>query len=375
MVQNKTAPEVSSDDLMPLAEAFYDGVLAPDGWAEGLGRLARLTSSDAASIMLLNRHTQLAMVGEQVGLPAQLLLDYRDHYNQQDPGLPFADTLPVGGWYMDERDLGVANMRQSAFYQDFLRPYALDSTMASPVLRADGMEGFLSLSGRAGRRDMTRIASRLQSLLPHLQRAARLRARFLGLAQQRELSAHVLDQVRHPLLIVTHEQNVVMSNQWGQQWLSSPNNPLGSKSAEAEKVGMLLKTACGLRGVRRAASGAFRKMDGAVFFLIAVPLPAAAISSWHGAVPMSMLWINDPAQAQAPSGQLLQHIFGLTPAEIRLTRSLLQGLTLKEAMRPLDLSLETGRTQLKSVFSKLGIRRQAEMHRLLGRFDFLELDS
>lgn len=367
MGQNKPA------DLMPLAEAFYDGVLAPDGWAEGLGRLVRLTSSDAASIVLLNRDTHLSMVGEQVGLPEQLLVDYRDHYNQQDPGLPFADTLSVGSWYMDERDLGAANMRQSAFYQDFLGRYALDSTMACSVLRADGMEGFLSLSGRPGRRDMPQIALRLQSLLPHLQRAARLRIRFVGLAQQRELSAHVLDQVRFPLLIVTYDKQVVLTNQWGQQWLSSPDNPLGSRSAEAEKIGMLLKTACGLHGPRRAASTVVKKADGAVFFHIAVPLPAAATSSWHGAVPMSLLWINDPAQAKPPASQLLQHIFGLTPAELRLTRSLLQGLTLNEAMRSLDLSLETGRTQLKSVFSKLGIRRQAEMHRLLGRFDFLEL--
>jgi len=362
-------------DLMSIAEAFYDGIFAPGGWTDGLGRLARLTSSDAASLILLNRDTSSAMIGEQVGLPEPLLIDYQAHYHLQDPGLPFADTIQVGDWYMDERDLGLAKIRQSAFYQDFLKPYALDSTMATSVIRAQGADGFLSLSACPARRDMPRIASALKPLLPHLERAVRLRMQFWDVRQQLELSTYVLDQLRFAVLILTFDKQVLLANQMGQQWLSRPENSLGAKSAHAEKMSVLLKTACGLNGVRRAVSMTLRKPDGNTLFLTAVPLPEAAIRSWQPGPPKALLWINDPGQAKPPAGALLQHIFGLTPAEVRLTRLLLQGLTLKEAMGQLNLSLETGRTQLKAVFFKLGIRRQTELHRLLGRLDVLEIAS
>lgn len=363
------------DDLTELIGSFYDGALAQDGWVDSLHKLVALTSSDAASIVLWNRYSNTGMVSEQVGLPGQLQIDYRDHFHLKDPGRDFVDTVAVGHWYMDERDFGAASMRGSAFYQDFLRPYALGSTMATPIIRASGTDGFLSLSSRPGRRDMAKVAEGLSALLPHIERAAHLRMRLLTVTQQLELHTHALDSLSFPVLVVTYDKKVMLANRLGQQWLSSAANPLGTASPHAEEVGAMLKTASGLNGVRRAASMMVRKPDGAVVVVTAVPLPTAAASSWHQALPMSLLWINDPAQVTAPLGELLRHLFGLSPAEIRLVAPLLQGATLKEAVFELGLSLETGRSHLKSVFTKLGIRRQSEMQRLLGRFNLVESKS
>jgi hypothetical protein len=40
-----------------------------------------------------------------------------------------------------------------------------------------------------------------------------------------------------------------------------------------------------------------------------------------------------------------------------------------------EVSMNTVRTQLKSVFAKLGIRRQAELHRVLGMTSLLNSSS
>lgn len=61
------------------------------------------------------------------------------------------------------------------------------------------------------------------------------------------------------------------------------------------------------------------------------------------------------------SDALLRDGFGLTAAETRLVRRLEDGLSLQEAAGVLGIRLNTARNQLKSVFDKMGVRRQSEL--------------
>ena len=67
----------------------------------------------------------------------------------------------------------------------------------------------------------------------------------------------------------------------------------------------------------------------------------------------------------APS--LLSSIFGLTPAESRLAAELAGGSTLVQAAKALNISWETARTHLKTVFMKTNTHRQSELVALLSR--------
>jgi len=61
-------------------------------------------------------------------------------------------------------------------------------------------------------------------------------------------------------------------------------------------------------------------------------------------------------------------VFGLTAAEQRLVRQLLQGSGLSRAARAFGLSVETVRTQIKRVYDKIGVRGQADLMRTLARY-------
>ncbi|WP_293339607.1 alpha/beta fold hydrolase [Parvibaculum sp.] len=63
--------------------------------------------------------------------------------------------------------------------------------------------------------------------------------------------------------------------------------------------------------------------------------------------------------------EIFRTAFGLTPAEARLAARLRFGLSLKEAAEELGISVNTARNQLKSVFDKLGVNRQADLVRHL----------
>lgn len=364
---------MKDSSLLTLMDLFYDGILSPDGWTGALEELARMTSSGAVSLVLWNRRTDQALVGDQVGLPAELTTAYAEHFHQLDPARPFMDRIAIGDWYLDERELGVRAMRRLPFYQDFLRVYDLDSTMASPFLRAEnGLDGFLSLSGAAGRKGLPDVARSLARLMPHIQRAARLRIRLLDLAQQSELHTHILDRFDFPIVAVTADKAVMSANRLGGEWLSSPGNPLASGSPYAEKIARLLKAACGIGGARTASGLAVRKPSGAEYYLTAVPLPIRSGAAWTGTTPMALLLVNDPERAKPQAGELLRQIFHFTPAEVRLIGPLLQGSTLQEACSHLKISIDTGRTHLKAIFGKLGIRRQADIFRVLGNMEIVD---
>lgn len=60
----------------------------------------------------------------------------------------------------------------------------------------------------------------------------------------------------------------------------------------------------------------------------------------------------------------LKSAFGLTVAECRVVKGLLDGLSPREIGEHAGTSINTVNTQLKSVFSKTGVHRQADVIRL-----------
>ncbi len=60
----------------------------------------------------------------------------------------------------------------------------------------------------------------------------------------------------------------------------------------------------------------------------------------------------------------LRSSFGLTSAECRIVKGLLDGLSPREIGEHGGTSINTVNTQLKSVFSKTGVHRQADVIRL-----------
>ena len=61
----------------------------------------------------------------------------------------------------------------------------------------------------------------------------------------------------------------------------------------------------------------------------------------------------------------LADLFELTPAEANLAILLARGLSLAEVSEAQSISQHTARAQLKSIFAKTGVSRQAELVRLV----------
>lgn len=98
--------------------------------------------------------------------------------------------------------------------------------------------------------------------------------------------------------------------------------------------------------------------------LVVQAMPAAARP---GAIagPTVAIFLRDPEANAEVEGDLVRELFDLTPAEAAVARRLAAGLSLEDAASSLDISRNTARAHLRSIFSKSGITRQTELVRLM----------
>lgn len=107
------------------------------------------------------------------------------------------------------------------------------------------------------------------------------------------------------------------------------------------------------------------------------PLTGSAVGSiaeLAAAIPVEMLpktpigavvLIRQVESKWRPNRELLQQRFDLTAAEVRVVLLLFDGHSRKDIAALLKVSMNTLKSQLKSIFSKTGVSRQSELIRLL----------
>jgi DNA-binding CsgD family transcriptional regulator len=85
-----------------------------------------------------------------------------------------------------------------------------------------------------------------------------------------------------------------------------------------------------------------------------------------GGTCMARLFVDDPDRRPQPLFETLRELHGVTAAEARLALALYEGDTIDEAARKFGVSTLTVRTQLKSLFSRMGVHSQSQLVRELG---------
>lgn len=89
------------------------------------------------------------------------------------------------------------------------------------------------------------------------------------------------------------------------------------------------------------------------------------VESGSSGTPLVSVFLRDCDSIPEVESDFVRQIFDLTPAEAAVTRRLAAGLSLEDAAASLDISRNTARAHLRSIFSKSGITRQTELVRLV----------
>jgi DNA-binding CsgD family transcriptional regulator len=74
---------------------------------------------------------------------------------------------------------------------------------------------------------------------------------------------------------------------------------------------------------------------------------------------------SDPERPSPIEDDKLAEVYQLTPAEAQVAISIANGLSVDEAAMMNNVAVSTIRSQLKSIYRKLGINRQTELVKVL----------
>lgn len=78
-----------------------------------------------------------------------------------------------------------------------------------------------------------------------------------------------------------------------------------------------------------------------------------------------LLYVRDAVNKSSVSSAVAKELFDFTPAETTLALELANGLSLEDAAEKLGIMRNTARAHLRAIFSKTGVRRQAELVRVM----------
>lgn len=97
--------------------------------------------------------------------------------------------------------------------------------------------------------------------------------------------------------------------------------------------------------------------------------PIEQPARWPSPDVRALLTLNALGPRPGPPAAILAKAFRLTPSEAKLASIIARGAAPETAARELNISRETVRNQLKSVFAKTGTHRQGELVALLLQVD------
>ncbi|NBA93709.1 helix-turn-helix transcriptional regulator [Pseudomonas sp. R5(2019)] len=81
--------------------------------------------------------------------------------------------------------------------------------------------------------------------------------------------------------------------------------------------------------------------------------------------PRVVVYVRDAVGKSQANNGVAKQLFNFTPAETALALELANGLSLEEAAEELGIMRNTARAHLRAIFSKTGVRRQAELVRVM----------
>ncbi|SAI42110.1 transcriptional regulator [Bordetella ansorpii] len=370
--------DATAKTVQAIESNLYEGVLDDTSWKQALTGIAELAGAPYACLMSRNANSGYFEFLETVDTPEAAIRAYNEEFHALNP----INTLPVlrrpTEQYLDRQVLG-ERLEKLPFYQEFLRPHGISFMMGHKVGIFEGVDCNLSIHRTLGEQPFDDMAAaRVAHLHTALERGFKLRFRLRALEQQNLWNRGALDRLGCPILIADAQANMLQTNQAADAWLRGRDamfDRMGRTRFVLPKIQRILRQACGLDGPVRSA--AVQLPDGrgsSTVLMIALPLPEAQAEARALYGRAAMLVVLGAGLSTNMPRAVLQSVFHLTPAEIRLLSLLARQDSLREAAETLSVSHETARTQLKSILHKTGARRQQELMRLTTELGLLPDD-
>lgn len=307
--------------------------------------------------------------GRQVPVPAMLTM-VREHFAASVVILAQADSRGQMRLFADgdnqallgEAAPPAANPARAAPLRDLLDRYQHVSAQETGA-HAQGEYTLWVFRDRAGPRFEAEDAALVGIVAAHVARTLDMTLHLDERAIENSAYSNALECLHVGVLIADEAGRVLRLSPLAEgmlaarQGLQVQNGRLrATQAAEDRKLQALLREVLAgaqPRGLSVTSGSGLRTLG-----LVLRPLPGAA-------TPMICIYVRDFDREPRIEGDFMRQILDLTPAEAAMTHRLAAGLSLEDAAIALDISRNTARAHLRSIFSKNGISRQTELVRIV----------
>jgi len=361
-----------------IIEDIYEAAAETEGWQRLAPTLANLFDADSCILTAWDAPSGQSLIAAgTANFTPHIVADYMNHYRSTDLWLASGLRMPRGVPNVGMELVADNVLLKSEFYNDYLTKLSHFDILGGMMPMGGGREGFAAIHRPRGSARFEEADKRfLAVILPHLTQAMRLYQRLAGTYRSGIIATTALDAMPTSVIAVGADRVLLFANAAAERLLSScqgltvHHRHLHCTEREADRqLGRLIKEATGAALGRMTGGGGVLsapRVEGLPLSLLVCPLrPEAAMLGTPQ--PMALIFIGNPDDRQATPAEMLTRLYGLTPAEARLTQALLMGDTLQDYAERSGVSVLTVKTLLRRVFAKTGTGRQAELVRdLLG---------
>ncbi len=312
---------------------------------------------------------------ETVGYDATFVAAYRDHFVHLDYFAPVLAKMPVGAFITGDRAVPWEVQRRSEFYNDYVLPQKQRHVMGGILAQSNRYRLMFALQRELGQPDYTEDDLQLVRLIaPHMAKAVQINRQMTDVSTQKHWALSALDRLRVGVILLDERGRPLFLNREAERLATTGNDFVAGREGLA--LPSATETACLQRMIADAAKVASGKAGTAGNLHIhlastsaaklqfnVIPLPrdlserAWEQSQCNGCVAVFISASGGPHL----SWERMKRMYGFTQAEAKLAAQLAKGASLEAAAEANSVSIGTVRSHLKSIFTKTGVSRQAEL--------------
>jgi DNA-binding CsgD family transcriptional regulator len=359
-------------DETGLIAGFYEAAFDAGRLPDELHRLGDFAGGTGGAMLLWDRHVAapaLLVTTSDAGADAPDA--YRRHYARIDPYRPLLEVMPANRWTSSADYFDDSFVAKSAFYNEYLIPRGIRHVAAARIVADAQFDAFVGI--HRGRGDDPFSADdlrRFERVGRHLGRAVALYLDVTRTRLGRAAAAALPDQLTTPAVLVDEAARVLFANPAAEALLAiegaigiAAGRLSPARGSDERQLSRLVGIAA-TQGI--GGEMLIRRQPGEAPIGVLVT-PAGPVTTLYNLAPVAaaLVLLQDRSHRPTRSIAGLRGRFDLTKTEAALAQSLLDGKRLTDVAAGRHVSIETVRTQLRSLFRKTGATRQADLMRIL----------
>ena len=368
----------ANSQLLEVVGQLHEGVVADTAWQRAVGSVCEMLAIPRLLVGTISHGgTRVEMAfGHRAAPHAVTLLEGPLAEPAYNPWLGLAQNHPLRRVATVDDLGGQKRLEETRVWSDFYVPFGIREAIGAPLERQPEYANVLI----AGRRiDDPPFGSRdraaLQALLPHIARSWRVKRALVEMEALAGSLKSVLDRLERAVVIAGPDGHVRFANGAADRLLTrgtAIGTQNGRMRASTPRLTQNLREIIERAAATAVGAGATAVDAVSLPFgdthpsLAVVAEPLAAVQSeclGHASTVGAILFIGDSEASNRPPIDRLRVVYGLSPAEAKLTSLVVAGQSLTAAAQSLDVSLNTVKYHLKSVFEKVGVSRQTQLVR------------